>query len=100
MENSFINNETSSAPISSWLPPSQPPFRPSRCGDNRPKLCLGRFDSRNAMTPRRNLPQDRTENGGEGANKEKVLRDDNDRCADVFMTSATASKKQSSRERP
>ena len=64
---------------------------PSRCGDNRPKLCLGRFDSRNAMTPRRNLPQDRTENGGEGANKEKVLRDDNDRCADVFMTSARSS---------
>ena len=61
---------------------------PSRCGDNRPKLCLGRFDSRNAMTPRRNLPEDRTD--GEGANKEKVLRDDNDRCADVFMTSAAS----------
>ena len=64
------------------------PLSPSRCGDNRPKLCLGRFDSRNAMTPRRNLPQDRTRRDG-GANKEKVLRDDNDRCADVFMTSAT-----------
>ena len=58
MENSFVNNEiglishsTSAAPFSSPL--SLPP---SRCGDNPPKLCLGRFDSRNAMTPRRNPP--------------------------------------------
>ena len=80
MENSFVNNEiglishsTSAAPFSSPL--SLPP---SRCGDNPPKLCLGRFDSRNAMPPRRNSYP----------NKEKVLRDDNDSFADVFMTYA------------
>ena len=74
MENSFVNNEiglishsTSAAPFSSPL--SLPP---SRCGDNPPKLCLGRFDSRNAMTPRRNLPQeDRTDDGAEELIKKK-----------------------------